>query len=266
MICCIPITPHARKYSVEPQWVLFLCAAGFLAAFVDSIAGGGGLISLPALLAAGVPPHLSLGTNKFASTCASFTSTLKFAKSGKILFPLVRWQIPCTALGAALGVHTVLRLEAWILQTLIAVLVFGVALYTVFRKDFGKEDRFAGLTKGTVAIGMLFAFLLGFYDGFFGPGTGSFLIFLFIRVFGFDFAAAAGNAKILNFTSNVISLILFAIGGSIRVAAGLPMALFMIAGAWVGTHVAVRNGSRVIKPIFVTIALALMGKLVWQML
>ena len=251
--------------SVELQRILFLCIAGFLAAFVDSIAGGGGLISLPALIAAGVPPHLALGTNKFASTCASLTSTLKFAHSGKILFRLVRWQIPCTALGAALGVRTVLRLDEAFLNLLIVFLVFGVALYTVLKKDFGKTDRFSGLTATNLAIGMTFAFVLGFYDGFFGPGTGSFLIFLFIRVFGFDFAAAAGNGKILNFTSNVVSLALFALGGKIVYMAGLPMAVFMVAGAWVGTHVAVRNGARVIRPIFVTIALALMGKLVWQM-
>ena len=252
--------------SLELQWVFFLCGAGFLAAFVDSIAGGGGLISLPALIAAGVPPHLALGTNKFASTCGSLTSSLKFARSGKIMLRLVRWQIPCTALGAAIGVRTVLHLNDAVLNWLIVALVFSVALYTVIRKDFGLEDRFDGLTSRSILIGMGFAFLLGFYDGFFGPGTGSFLIFLFIRVFGFDFSSAAGNAKVLNFTSNIVSLVLFAIGGKIVYLAGLPMAVFMVAGAWTGTHVAVRNGARVIRPIFVTIALALMGKLVWQLL
>jgi len=249
---------------VTLTWILFLCAAGFLAAFVDSIAGGGGLISLPALVAAGIPPHLALGTNKFASTCASLTSSIKFTRSGKITFRLVRWQIPCTALGAALGVRTVLHVEEAFLNLLIVVLVFAVAIYTVIRKDFGKEDRFEGLTPSKIAAGMAFAFALGFYDGFFGPGTGSFLIFLFIRIFGFDFAAAAGNGKILNFTSNVVSLVLFAISGRIVYLAGAPMALFMIAGAWAGTHVAIKNGAKVIRPVFVMIALALVVKLAWQ--
>lgn len=244
--------------------LLFLCAAGFLASAVDSIAGGGGIISLPAIIAAGVPPHLALGTNKFASTFASFTSTMKFARSGKITFKLVKYQIPCTILGSALGVHTVLKLDERFLNILIVVMIFTVAIYTIFKKDFGHKDHQLPLTGARIAYGMLFAFALGFYDGFFGPGTGSFLIFLFISVFGFDFVVAAANGKILNFVSNIVSLILFAVGGKIVYLAGIPMALSMIGGAWVGTHIAIHNGARVIKPIFVTIALLLIVKLIWQ--
>lgn len=244
--------------------LLFLCAAGFLAAAVDSIAGGGGIISLPAIIAVGVPPHLALGTNKFASTCASLTSTLKFAKSKKITFELVKYQIPCTILGSALGVQTVLHLDEKFLNGLIVVLVFTVAIYTSFKKDFGQVDRLQEITPRKIIFGMVFAFALGFYDGFFGPGTGSFLIFLFISIYGFDFTVAAGNGKILNFVSNIVSLILFAVGGKIVYLAGIPMALSMIFGAWVGTHIAITNGAKVIKPIFITIALLLVVKLVWQ--
>lgn len=244
--------------------LIFICAAGFLAAAVDSIAGGGGIISLPAIIATGVPPHLALGTNKFASTCASLTSTLKFAKSGKIHFPLVKYQIPCTALGAALGVYTALRVDEGFLNWFIVVMIFAVALYTTFKKDFGQSGQFDGLNRRKILYGMTFAFGLGFYDGFFGPGTGSFLIFLFISVFGFDFTVAAGNGKILNFISNVVSLILFAISGKIIYLVGIPMAISMIFGAYVGTHIAIKNGAKVIKPIFITIALLLIVKLVWQ--
>lgn len=249
---------------METTTLIFICVAGFLAAAIDSIAGGGGLISLPAIIAAGIPPHLALGTNKFASTCASLTSTLKFARSGKIHFPLIKYQIPCTILGSAIGVRTVLSISESFLQGMIVVLVFAVALYTIFKKDFGQTDSFSGLTTKSILYGMLFAFVLGFYDGFFGPGTGSFLIFLFISIYGFDFTRAAGNGKILNFVSNISSLILFAIGGKIVYLAGIPMAISMIFGAWVGTHIAITNGAKVIKPIFVTIALALIGKLLWQ--
>lgn len=243
--------------------LLFLCAAGFLAAAVDSIAGGGGIISLPAIIAAGVPPHLALGTNKFASTCASLTSTLKFAKSKKITFNLVKYQIPCTVLGSALGVKAVLNVDEKFLNVLIVVLIFSVAIYTSFKKDFGQRDREEPLTPRRILFGMVFAFALGFYDGFFGPGTGSFLIFLFISIYGFDFTVAAGNGKILNFVSNIVSLILFALGGKIVYLAGIPMAISMIFGAWVGTHIAINNGAKVIKPIFITIALLLVIKLVW---
>jgi uncharacterized protein len=243
---------------------LFLCLAGFIAAAVDSIAGGGGLISLPAIMAVGVPPHLALGTNKFASTCASFTSTLTFAKSKKIYMPLIKYLIPCTLVGASIGVYAALRTDPAVLQLLILVLIFAVAIYTIIKKDFGSEDRFKSLNKLNVFYGCLFAFALGFYDGFFGPGTGSFLIFLFISVFGFDFTISAGNGKILNFVSNITALVLFALSGNIMYMAGIPMALFMILGARVGTKIAIKNGAKVIKPIFVTIALALTAKLLYQ--
>lgn len=245
---------------------IFLCLAGFAAAAVDSIAGGGGLISLPAIMAVGVPPHMALGTNKFASTNASFTSTLTFARSKKIYMPLIKYLIPCTLVGAAIGVNTALKIDPAVLQVMILVLVFAVAIYTIIKKDFGSEDRFKGLTRLNIFYGCLFAFALGFYDGFFGPGTGSFLIFLFISIYGFDFTISAGNGKILNFVSNITSLVLFALNGKIMYLAGIPMALSMIFGAWVGTKIAIKNGAKVIKPIFVTIALILTAKLLYQSL
>ena len=244
--------------------IVFLCVAGFIASAVDSIAGGGGLISLPAIMAAGIPPHFALGTNKFASSCASFTSTLTFAKSKKIYLPLIKYLIPCTLLGSALGVGTVLNISQKFLQIFIVVLVFAVAVYTTLKKDFGSEDKFTGLTNRKIAYGCIFAFSLGFYDGFFGPGTGAFLIFLFISVFGFDFTLSAGNGKILNFVSNVTSLVLFAINGKIMYMAGIPMAISMIVGAWLGTKIAIKNGAKVIKPIFITIAVLLSIRLLYN--
>lgn len=246
---------------MELVTIAFLTVAGFIASAVDAIAGGGGLISLPAIVAAGVPPHMALGTNKFANAFSSSTSSLRFALSGKVAWRLVRWQIPCTALGAALGVRTALSLDERVLNALIIVMVLAVALYSALKKDFGERDAFKGLSAGRVGFGMAFAFALGFYDGFFGPGTGSFLIFTFIRAYGFDFTVAAGNAKVLNFTSNVVSLALFALGGKIMYLAGVPMAAAMVAGAWVGARVAIKNGARVIRPVFVLIGLALVAKL-----
>ncbi len=246
--------------------IAFLCVAGFIASAIDAMAGGGGLISLPAIIAAGVPPHMALGTNKFANSASSFTSSVKFALSGKVNYRLALWQVPCTALGAALGVRTVLALDERLLNGLIIAMIFAVALYTIVKKDFGATDRFSGLTPASIGMGMGFAFALGFYDGFFGPGTGSFLIFLFISVYGFDFTVAAGNSKILNFTSNIVSLALFALGGKIVYLAAAPMAVAMMGGAWVGAHIAIKNGAKIIKPIFVCIALALIVKLIWQSL
>lgn len=243
---------------------IFLCAAGFLAAFVDSIAGGGGLISIPAFLAAGVSPHLALGTNKFCSSCASLTSSLKFIKSKKVNLDFLKFLLPFTFLGAVMGVNTVLKIDEKILQTLVLILVLFVGVYSVFSKSIGVEDKFKGTTKSNIILGIILAFSLGFYDGFFGPGTGSFLIFGLIKIFGFDFIQAAGNGKLLNFTSNITSLILFALHGEIYYAIGIPMALFMILGAKFGTSLAINKGSKLIKPIFITMSLAVAGKIIIQ--
>lgn len=243
---------------------IFLCGAGFLAAFVDSIAGGGGLISIPAFLAAGVSPHLALGTNKFCASCASLTSSLKFIKSKKVNFDLLKFLLPFTFLGAVMGVNTVLKIDEKILQTLVLILVLFVGVYSVFSKSIGVENNFKGTTKSNIILGIILAFSLGFYDGFFGPGTGSFLIFGLIKIFGFDFVQAAGNGRLLNFTSNITSLILFAIHGEIHYAIGIPMALFMILGAKFGTSLAINKGSKLIKPIFITMSLAVAGKIIIQ--
>lgn len=243
---------------------IFLCAAGFLAAFVDSIAGGGGLISIPAFLAAGVSPHLALGTNKFCSSCASLTSSLKFIKSKKVDLDFLKYLLPFTLLGAVMGVNTVLKIDEKILQTLVLILVLFVGVYSVFSKSIGVENKFKGTTKSNIILGIILAFSLGFYDGFFGPGTGSFLIFGLIKIFGFDFVQAAGNGKLLNFTSNITSLIIFAIHGEIYYLIGIPMALFMILGAKFGTSLAINKGSKLIKPIFITMSLAVAGKIIIQ--
>ncbi|HWQ29630.1 MAG TPA: TSUP family transporter [Negativicutes bacterium] len=240
---------------------ILLCIAGFVGAAVDAIAGGGGLITLPAILAAGVPPHFALGTNKFASSFGAITSAYTFTREGKVYIPLMKYAVPCTLVGSAIGVLTALKLDQGFLRIVILVLIFATAIYTVAKKDFGSEDRFVGLTRKNIVQGCIFAFSLGFYDGFFGPGTGSFLIFLFISIFGFDFTIAAGDSKVLNFVSNFTSLVMFAINGKIYYMLGIPVGLAMIIGARVGSKVAIKNGAKVIKPIFVTIALVLTVKL-----
>lgn len=246
--------------------LIIVCSLGFLAALIDAIAGGGGLISLPALLLIGVPPHIALGTNKFASTTGSLTSSLTFARSGKVYFPLVKWQIPFTLLGASLGVWSVLHISSDFLSKVVPILILLVGLYTLLHKNLGLKDNFQGLTPWNRIIGFFFAFAIGFYDGFFGPGTGSFLIFAFIAVYGFDFIISSANAKVLNFVSNLVSLVLFALSGKILYTYGIPMALFMLLGSRVGTRLAISNGSRLVKPIFVTMSLLVAAKLIYQAL
>lgn len=242
--------------------LILLCAAGFIAAFVDSIAGGGGLISVPAYILAGFPPHFALGTNKFSATCGSLFSSFTFFKHGKIMIKFVKFIVPCTFIGAIVGTKSVLSMNQEFLYPLVSVLILAVGLYTIFKKDIGLINSFELKTNKQIIVGMIIGFIMGFYDGFFGPGTGSFLIFLFIRFFKMDFINAAGNAKILNFVSNITSLTVFALSRKILWLYGIPIGISMVFGAIFGTKVAIMKGSSFIKPIFVIMSFAVFIKLV----
>ncbi len=245
---------------------LFLIFAGFIAAFVDSIAGGGGIISLPALLAAGVPPHLALGTNKFASTGASLTSSIQYAHFDKVDFRLLKYLIPFTLVGAFWGAHTVLKIDQRVLAIMVLILVLGVGIYSLFSKKIGQnENSYTINTKGIIE-GVLLALGLGFYDGFFGPGTGSFLMFGFITIYGMDFIHAGGNAKVLNFASNIAALITFVLQHQVNYWIGFPFLLAMIGGAALGSRMALHKGSKLVKPIFIIMSLAVAGKLLYNLL
>lgn len=246
--------------------LFFLCCASFCAAFVDSIAGGGGIISVPAFLMTGLDPHFALGTNKFASTTASFTSSLNFMLHGKVNKKLMSILAPFTLVGAVIGVNAVLRIDEHFLYTLVIVLILFVGVYSLFSKSMGSEYKFEGLNKFNITAGILLAGLLGFYDGFFGPGTGSFLIFGLIYIFKFDFLHASGSGKFLNFTSNITSLIIFALNGRIMLTYGIPSAVFMVFGAKIGTKMALNKGSKIIKPLFITMSMAAAVKLLFDMI
>lgn len=246
--------------------VIFLCLGGFLASFVDSIAGGGGLISMPVLLISGLPAHLALGTNKFASSCGSFTSAYRYYKSGKTNVALLKKLLPFTILGCILGVKCVLSISDEFLNLLVFIMIVAVTIYTYTKKDLGTEDKFKELTDKNIKLGMLMAFLLGFYDGFFGPGTGTFLTFALIKIYGFDFLHASANTKILNFTSNFIALILFMFSGQILYKVAIPFAISMIIGGYIGAKLAIKKGSTVIKPIFLVMAFGVAIKLIYQSL
>ncbi|QZY53936.1 TSUP family transporter [Crassaminicella profunda] len=241
--------------------IVYLCFFGFLAQFVDSIAGGGGLISIPALFAFGIPPHFALGTNKLGAIFGTVSSSAKFIQSKKVHFAMLKYMIPATIIGAILGVNTVLLIDQKILNIIVTILLFIVCIYTIFKKDLGSEDHFTGMHRKNIIIGASIAFTLGFYDGFFGPGAGSFLIFSFITFLGFDFLISCGNAKILNTTSVITSFIVFAFHGKVIYSIGIPMGICMMLGALLGTQLAIKNGAKLIKPIFIVISICFMLKL-----
>jgi uncharacterized protein len=244
--------------------IIFLCFGGFLAAFIDAIAGGGGLISMPVLLIAGLPPHLALGTNKFAGTFGCFSSAFRYFKSGKTNVDLLKKLIPFTILGCILGVKCVLSISETVLNALVFIMILLVSIYTYTKKDLGTEDKFEMLTSKNIKLGMIMAFSLGFYDGFFGPGTGTFLAFALIKIYGFDFLHASANTKILNFTSNFTALILFMFSGQILYKVAIFYAISMIIGGYIGAKVAIKKGATLIKPIFLVMTIGVAIKLLYQ--
>ncbi|NMM63297.1 TSUP family transporter [Clostridium sp. P21] len=245
--------------------LIFLCTACFFAAFVDSISGGGGIISLPAYLLAGIPPHLALGTNKFTSCCSTFSSSIKFAQSKKVDFNILKYLIPFSFIGAILGATTVLSIKTSYLNTIVLILLLFVGLYSLFSKNVGIEDKFKDISKKNITLGIILALFLGFYDGFLGAGVGTFLIFGLIKIYNFNFVRAGGNCKVMNFVGNIASIIVFAVRGEINYKIGLPVAVFMIIGAHLGAKIALMKGSKIIKPIFVTMSLAVAAKLLYSM-
>lgn len=245
--------------------IVIICIAGFFAAFVDSMVGGGGMISIPALMATGIPTHLVLGTNKFAATMGAISSVYHYFKSGnlnkKILLPLLAFPL----IGSVIGVLCVLAINADFLKNIIIVLIVIMVIYSVVNKNLGLVDSYETHTPHEQLKGQGFALIIGFYDGFFGPGTGSFLIMMLIHVFKLDFKKAAANAKVLNMISNGAALVMFLINGQILFRIGIPMAIFMVIGAKMGTRFAVKKGTKWIKPIFTMVSLGLVVKLLLEL-
>lgn len=250
---------------IDLNIAIFLMGAGFVAAFIDSVVGGGGLISLPALLMTGLPPTMALGTNKLASLMGSFTSTLSFLRSGKIDIRIISWQFPLAFFGSAAGVYVVQQIPARFLTPLVVVMLGVVTVYTFTKKDWGSVSTYSGVSGRTAWLSGLAALGLGFYDGFFGPGTGSFLIFGFLLV-GFDFVMAAGNAKALNFASNLAAVFAFAYFGSIQFFYAIPMGIAMILGALAGSRLAIRKGAVYVRPLFIFMSVVLISKQMWDLL
>ncbi|MGB8954153.1 MAG: TSUP family transporter [Tumebacillaceae bacterium] len=245
------------------EMFLFLIGAGFVAAFIDSVVGGGGLISLPALMLTGLPTNVVLGTNKMGGTACSLTSTIAFLRSGKVDYKTVKWLFPLSMIGSAGGVFVVQLIPSSFLKPLVVVLLIAVTIYTFFRKNWGEVSTFQGMTKKVAMLAALAACLIGFYDGFFGPGTGSFLLFAFLML-GFDFVGAAGNAKVLNFGSNIAALVTFMAMGSVNYTYGLVLGVSMMIGAVVGSRFAINKGATYVRPLFIGVTVLLIGKQLWD--
>ncbi len=234
---------------------------GLLAGWVDTIAGGGGLIALPALLTLGLPVPLALGTNKLQSACGTLSASWHFARSRLVDIRTCGLGIGATLVGAAAGTLTVQQVDSRLLGRLVPWLLAVILIYTVFRPAVGVEDRPPRLRAG-VFFG-IFGLLLGFYDGFFGPGAGAFWAISLIVLLGQNFARATAHTKVMNATSNVVSVILFARAGLVVFGIGLVMGAGQLVGTWLGSRLVVQRGSRFIRPVFLTVVALTLLRLLW---
>jgi hypothetical protein len=232
---------------------------GMLAGFVDAIAGGGGLIAIPALLAVGIPPVTAFGTNKLQSVVGTVIAAFTYWRKGFVSLKLLAIAIPLTFGGSFLGALAVKSIDTTVLQLAVPVALIAVALYFAFAPRLTDEDSHARL--GVAIFLPLMGFAVGFYDGILGPGTGSFMTLGFVTLFGFGVTRAAGHTKVLNLTSNLGALALFIPSGNVVWLVAGVMIVGQIIGGYLGALTGIRFGARLIRPLVVVVSIALAVKL-----
>lgn len=244
-------------------WQLpLLFATGLIAGFVDSIAGGGGLIALPVLLSCGLEPRHALGTSKLQATFGSGSAAWHYARAGTVnLKDCSRGFVLCIV-GAALGTLAVQQLDPSFLKRAIPILLVAVALYSLLRPEFGDKEIHPRM--GRVAFDATLVLLIAVYDGFFGPGAGTFWTMAFVLVMGFNLTRATGYTKVMNFGSNLSSLTFFLAAGQVVFPAGLAMGVGQLLGARLGSRMVVKRGTKFIRPVFISVVLVLTAKLLYD--
>jgi len=244
---------------------LFIAPFIFFAGFVDAIAGGGGMISIPAYLAAGVPPHLVLGTNKLSSAMGTCFSVRNYLRRVPVTFNFVAPIIAAALIGSALGAKLVLLIEPKWIKVLL-LLALPVVAYLVYKaKRFGYEDLSHLYTmKQQRCRALTIAFIIGAYDGFFGPGTGTFLALAFTRFLKWDLLRATAYAKYINLSSNLAALATFLFSSVVAVPLGLALGVMSILGHTTGSLLALKRGASIIRPLTLLVLAALLCKIAWD--
>lgn len=248
--------------------LVLLCVAAFAAGFVDSIAGGGGLIQLPALMLIlpSYPLAMLFGTNKMASIFGTGTAVLKY--SSRLSLP---WKVMLPTAAAALigsggGAIVASSIPNDTLRPIAILLLISASGYILWKRDLGSVEKPEPPFRVQITIGILSGLLIGFYDGVFGPGTGSFLIFVFVSFLGMSFLRATASAKIINFATNFAAIIVFLKGGNVLFQYALPMAFFNMAGGYTGSHMAMLRGNKFVNNFFLFSVGLVVVKLLWDMI
>ena len=249
-----------------PIWLCLLIGVGvFLAGFVDGIGGGGGIISVPVYLLAGLPPHFALGTNKMSSCIGTAVSTARYLKNGYVDWVLAIPSIVLAIFGAWIGTSLQLRVDENVLKYVLLFVLPAAAILLLLQKKL-PEERGDMPEKKRRAIVWGFSLLVGVYDGFYGPGTGTFLLLAFCALGKLDVRTASGNVKLVNLSSNLSALATSLMAGKVLIGLGLLAACFSIAGHYAGAGLAIKNGSRIVRPVILCVLLLLMIRVVTELL
>lgn len=243
---------------------LIVCPMVFLAGFIDSIAGGGGLISLPAYMFAGLPVHLAIGTNKVSSVMGTSMATYRYAKSGYIPLKKALFAIPCALLGSSIGAKLSMRIDESSFKIIMLVILPLIAAYVLKGKALSESARPMEGAKAYALI-VLISFFIGMYDGFYGPGTGSFLILLLTGIVHLSIREANGLTKVVNLCSNIAAVLVFLRGGTTLPLLGLTAGLFSIAGNYVGSRFFSKKGVQAVKPVLVIVLVIFFIKIITEL-
>jgi uncharacterized membrane protein YfcA len=252
------------------EWlVVLLLIGGFGAGFVDAVVGGGGLIQIPLLFSAlpGHPPATLFGTNKIASIVGTAAASVQYLRRIRIAPLLTGVGVLGALTGSWFGANTVAYLDPSVVRPFVLLLLIAVAVYTFMKKDFGiAAGPEAAPSPRAYARIVTIGLTIGFYDGFFGPGTGSFFIFLLVRFLQFDFLRASATAKVLNFSTNLAAIVFFGISGTVLWQIGLAMAAANLLGAVTGSHFALRFGTGFVRRVFLGVVSVLILKMAYDLL
>ena len=243
---------------------LIVCPLVFLAGFIDAIAGGGGLISLPAYLIAGLPPHAAIGTNKFSACMGTIVATWHYARCGFSHWKRALPAVATSLLGSWLGAQLALLVEPDIFKLVMLVVLPLTGFYVLFKKPF-RSDKAPFSDLKTIFITLVLGFLIGIYDGFYGPGTGTFLILLLTAVAHVSLNEAAGTTKVINLATNVSALVVFLLNGVVWFPLALVAAVFGIAGNYIGANYFTSKGTGFVKPVIMVVLTIFFIKICWEL-
>ncbi len=250
---------------LTPLMFAIVCPMLFLAGLVDAIGGGGGLISLPAYLLAGLPVHSAIATNKLSSACGTALATGRYIRKGLVNFRVAVPTVFAAVLGSSLGARLSLEVSETVMKYILLAILPLAAFFVLNRHLFQDEGKhMAKADRKTLVICTVFAFFIGMYDGFYGPGTGTFLIIAFAVFAKMTVSSANAQAKVIHLTSNITSLTVFLLNGQVLIPLGIAAAVCNMAGSWIGSGLAVAKGAKIVRPVIMLVLLLILAKIIFD--